>query len=58
LIPVDKKLTFIGASSDMLVVDLDNSRKKYKVGDVVSFKMKYMGALRIMNSRYIEKRLI
>jgi predicted amino acid racemase len=58
LIPLDSKLTFIGASSDMLVVDLDNSRKKYKVGDVVSFKMKYMGALRIMNSRYIEKRLI
>jgi len=58
LIPVDKKITFIGASSDMLVVDIDNSRKKYKVGDVVSFKMKYMGALRIMNSRYIEKRLI
>lgn len=58
LIPVDKKITFIGASSDMLVVDIDNSRKKYKVGDVVSFKMKYMGALRIMNSRYIEKKLI
>ncbi|UMB62164.1 alanine/ornithine racemase family PLP-dependent enzyme [Lutibacter sp. A80] len=56
--PVDKKITFIGASSDMLVVDLNVTRKKYKVGDVVSFKMKYMGALRIMNSRYIEKRLI
>jgi len=56
--PVDKKITFIGASSDMLVVDLNATRKKYKVGDVVSFKMKYMGALRIMNSRYIEKRLI
>jgi len=56
--PVDKKITFIGASSDMLVVDLSDSRKKYKVGDVVPFKMKYMGALRIMNSRYIEKKLI
>lgn len=56
--PTDKKINFIGASSDMLVVDLSNSRKKYKVGDVVSFKMKYMGALRIMNSRYIEKKLI
>ena len=58
LIPVDKKVSLIGATSDMLVVDLSNTRKKYKIGDVVSFKMKYMGALRIMNSRYIEKKLI
>jgi predicted amino acid racemase len=58
LMPTDKKITFIGGSSDMLVIDLNETKKKYKVGDVVSFKMKYMGALRIMNSKYIEKRLI
>jgi predicted amino acid racemase len=58
IIPVDKNITFIGASSDMLVVDLSQTNKKYKVGDLVSFKMKYMGALRIMNSEYIEKKLI
>lgn len=55
--PVDKKITFIGASSDMLVVDLSESSKKYQIGGVVSFKMKYMGALRIMNSKYIDKKL-
>tara|TARA_R110001583_G_scaffold71180_1_gene200827 strand:+ start:34300 stop:35373 length:1074 start_codon:yes stop_codon:yes gene_type:complete len=55
---VDKKITIIGASSDMLVVDLSGTKKAYKIGDVVSFKMKYMGALRIMNSKYIEKKLI
>ncbi|NLP59178.1 alanine racemase [Lutibacter sp. B1] len=58
LIPVDKKISIVGASSDMLVVDLNQTRKKYKVGDIVSFKMKYMGALQIMNSKYIEKKLI
>jgi len=58
IIPVDKNISFIGASSDMLVVDLSNTTKKYKVGDLVSFKMKYMGALGIMNSEYIEKRLV
>ena len=58
LIPTDNRITFIGASSDMLVIDLNETKKKYKVGDVVSFKIKYMGALRIMNSKYIEKRLI
>ncbi|REE80588.1 putative amino acid racemase [Lutibacter oceani] len=58
IIPVDKNISFIGASSDMLVVDLSKTKKKYKVGDLVSFKMKYMGALRIMNSEYIEKKLV
>lgn len=58
LIPVDKNISFIGGSSDMLVIDLSNTRKKYVVGDIVSFKMKYMGALRIMNSKYIDKGFI
>ncbi|SNR80467.1 alanine racemase [Lutibacter flavus] len=58
IIPVDKNISFIGASSDMLVVDLSKTKKKYKVGDLVSFKMKYMGALRVMNSEYIEKKLV
>ena len=58
IVPIDKNISFIGASSDMLVVDLSKTNKKYKVGDLVSFKMKYMGALGIMNSEYIEKKLI
>lgn len=56
--PLDKDLSFIGASSDMLVIDLNKTKKAYKVGDIISFKMGYMAALRVMNSQYIEKRLI
>lgn len=58
LYPFDKELKFMGASSDMLVLDVTNTQKEYKVGDVVPFKMSYMGALGVMNSNYIEKRLI
>lgn len=58
LTPMDKDISFIGASSDMLVIDLSRTDKKYKVGDIISFKMSYMGALRVMNSQYIEKRLV
>jgi predicted amino acid racemase len=54
----NENLEFIGASSDMLVVDVTDSKKNYKVGDSISFKMNYMGALRVMNSRYIRKRLV
>lgn len=56
--PIDENISFIGASSDMLVVDLSATTKKYKVGDLVKFKMKYMGALRVMNSEYIDKKLV
>jgi predicted amino acid racemase len=55
LIPDDEHVHIIEASSDMLVVDLGESAQSYKVGDVMSFKLKYMGALGVMNSRYIDK---
>jgi predicted amino acid racemase len=55
--PVDKELKFVGASSDMLVVDLGQNRKKHKVGETLEFQLDYMGTLRIINSRYIEKKV-
>lgn len=58
LIPKDKSLEFVGASSDMLVVDIDNNEQNYKVGDLLEFDLKYMGALRLLNSYYIEKKVV
>ena len=55
LLPDDEKLQFLGASSDMLVLDLGDDHARYKVGDLVSFNLKYMGALNLLNSDYIEK---
>lgn len=45
----------VGSSSDMLVLDLGENRKNRKVGDLVSFRLKYMGALGLLNSYYISK---
>jgi predicted amino acid racemase len=55
--PVDKSLRIAGASSDMMVVDIGRNEAGYKVGDRLRFHMDYMGILRLMNSRYIEKRI-
>jgi ornithine racemase len=55
LIPVDHGVKVVDASSDMLVLDVGSNPGGLKVGDTVSFNMKYMGALGIMNSRYIDK---
>lgn len=55
LISEDESIKVIEASSDMLVLDLGRNTKQYKVGDLVTFQLKYMGALGIMNSNYIPK---
>ncbi|MBD1396081.1 alanine/ornithine racemase family PLP-dependent enzyme [Pontibacter sp. JH31] len=58
LISKDESLHVIGASSDMLVVELGENELNYKVGDVLRFNLRYMGALSIMNSRYIAKEIV
>ena len=55
LIPDDPEMKVVNASSDMLVLDLGNNERGYKVGDKVSFSLKYMGALSLLNSDYIRK---
>jgi len=55
---VDNKIKFAGASSDMIVVDLGKNEQNYKVGDLIEFKLDYMGTLSILNSNYIEKKVV
>lgn len=55
LIPDDENINVVGASSDMIIIDLDDNKTNYKVGDLLSFNLKYMGALRLLNSNYINK---
>lgn len=58
LIGTDPDIEILGASSDMLIVNLGENKNNLKVGDALSFKLKYMGALALMNSNYIEKSVI
>lgn len=58
LIPEDEGIAIVNASSDMLIVDLGENSGNYKVGSLISFRLKYMGALRLLNSDYIEKRVV
>lgn len=54
--PASKAMQIVGASSDMIVLDLGNNPEKLKVGNIIEFHMDYMGVLRIMNSNYVDKR--
>lgn len=56
LIPrTEHGIEIVDASSDMLVIDVGQNEEEFKVGDMLPFKLKYMGALGLMNSNYIEK---
>ena len=57
----DSSLSFVGITSDMLVVDLGKNRtnegkRKYKVGVEILFTPNYMGVARLLSSKFIGKR--
>ena len=55
LTPLDEKISIFGASSDHLIIDVTDSKKEYKLGDIVEFKIDYGCLLAAMTSVYIEK---
>ncbi|MDD4209281.1 MAG: alanine racemase [Bacteroidales bacterium] len=55
--PLDENISIVGGSSDMFVLDLGNNETNYKAGDLIAFKMDYMGLLRLMHSHYIDKKI-
>ncbi|GGR64884.1 alanine racemase [Deinococcus seoulensis] len=55
LSPVDDRLEVVGGSSDMLVLNVGQNEAGLQVGSYVTFRLKYMGALHLMNSPYIDK---
>lgn len=58
LSPKDPGIEILGASSDMLIVNVGSNQKSLKVGETLSFSLKYMGALGLLNSNYIEKAVL
>ena len=58
LTPEDETVEFSGASSDMIVLDIMDNKKGYRVGDIITFRLTYMGILAIMNSNYINKKVV
>ncbi|NVJ86257.1 MAG: alanine/ornithine racemase family PLP-dependent enzyme [Algoriphagus sp.] len=56
--PTDDSIELLGASSDMIILNLGENPNKYQVGDILTFDLKYMGALGILNSDYVDKKVI
>jgi predicted amino acid racemase len=62
LVPVDEGVDIIGASSDHLILDIEEAVKDYNIGDILKFNMYYQAILfasdqNIMNVEIINKQL-
>ena len=53
--PVDEGILILGASSDHLMLDVTDSVKEYKVGDIVELRLGYFSVFRAFTSPYVEK---
>lgn len=53
--PMDPGVRILGASSDHLLLELTGSARGYKMGDLIEFKVGYVGVLRACTSAYVEK---
>jgi ornithine racemase len=58
LFPIKKGIEVTGASSDMLAIDLGDNKLKLKSGQLVGFQLDYMGVLSVLNSNYIDKKVV
>lgn len=53
--PRDKNAIVLGASSDHLIIDVNDCKKDYKVGDIMEFDMEYGALLAAFTSEYVDK---
>jgi len=53
--PRDEGVEIVDASSDMTVVDVGRRAHPTRVGDRIRFGLRYMGALKLLNSAYVDK---
>lgn len=58
LTPVDEKIDILGGSSDHMILDVTKSDTKYKLGDVITFKLGYSGTLKAFTSKYVNREYI
>ena len=55
LIPEDNNIEILGASSDHLILDVNDSNDNFYLGKKLAFKINYIGMLSLTTSEYIEK---
>jgi len=58
IFPIDREIEVLGSSSDHLLLDITSCKKRYEIGDEISFTLGYGALLALMTSEYIYKNII
>lgn len=58
MFPFDEEIYSLGMSSDHLIMNIDKSKVKYKVGSIIKFRLNYEALLKLMTSEYINKEYV
>lgn len=58
LVPKDKLIKVLGASSDHTILDIHDSKEHYKLGDIVEFNVLYQAMLFTSLSDFVSKKII
>ncbi len=53
LLPLEKGISILAASSDHTIVDVQDAEKNYKVGDIMEFAVNYATIIYLTNSRNV-----
>ena len=56
--PKDEDIVLLDGSSDHIILDVTDSKKEYKVGDIIEFEMNYAGILTANTSEYVERIIV
>ena len=55
LIPIDENIKVIGASGDHTILDIEDSKNNYNIGDIIKFELKYSAILNLSSSENVER---
>lgn len=58
LIPIDNNIEVVGSSSDHTIIDIEDCKNEYKIGDIISFYMYYCPMLYLCSSKWVNKKFI
>lgn len=55
LVPLEKGVEVLGASSDHTILDIEDAEHEFEVGDIVEFRLSYANLVYVTNSQNVEK---
>jgi len=58
IFPKNKKVEIVGASSDHLILDIENCKNEIKIGDILEFELTYMSMVYATSSRNVKKSIL